>query len=93
MGIVVLANATTPGRYDAEIQRALDAYPDATYLRTDHSCPSLRQVSDENTPIYAVYRPAGRTLGDICAAVRRAGGTAYGKWLDMTTDPTSLIRC
>ncbi|MCV7044747.1 hypothetical protein H7J08_08665 [Mycobacterium frederiksbergense] len=93
MGIVVLANATTPGRYEAEIQRALDVFPDATYLRTDHSCPSLRQVSDDNTPIYAVYRPAGRTLGDICSAVRRAGGTAYGKWLDTTTDPTSLIRC
>lgn len=93
MGIVVLANATTPGRYEAEIQRALDAHPDASYLRTDHSCPSLRQKFDDGSPIYAVYRPAGRTLGEICAAVRRAGGNAYGKWLDTTTDPSSLIRC
>lgn len=93
MGIVVLANATTPGKYEQEIQRALDLHPDATYLRTDHSCPSLRQSFDDGSPIYAVYRVAGRTLGEICAAVRRTGGNAYGKWLDTTTDPSSLIRC
>lgn len=93
MGIVVLANATTPGNYEAEIQRALDLHPDATYLRTDHSCPSLRQHFDDGSPIYTVYRVAGRTLGDICAGVRRASPGAYGKWLDTTTDPTSLIKC
>jgi serine/threonine-protein kinase len=92
-GIVVLSNAVTPGRYDAEIQRALDAFPGASYLRTDHSCPSLRQVSDRGTPIYAVYRPAGRTLSEVCTAVRRAGGGAYGKWLDTTTDPGYILPC
>ncbi len=93
MGIVVLRNAVTPGKYDAEIQRGLDDFPDASYLRTDHSCPSLRQVSDEGTPIYAVYRPAGRTQAEVCAAVRRAGGDAYGKWLDTVTDPRTLMTC
>ncbi|OBB77409.1 protein kinase [Mycobacterium sp. 852014-52144_SCH5372336] len=93
MGIVVLSNAVTPGRYDAEIQSALNRFPGASYLRTDHSCPSLRQMSDNGTPIYAVYRPAGRTQADVCAAVRRAGGGAYGKWLDTTTDPKYIIPC
>lgn len=93
MGIVVLRNATTPGKYDMEIQRGLDSFPGASYLRTDHSCPSLRQMSDAGTPIYAVYRPAGRTPGELCAAVRRAGGDAYGKWLDMTTDPKFIQPC
>ncbi|MFV8228625.1 hypothetical protein [Mycolicibacterium fortuitum] len=93
MGIVVLRNATTPGKYDMEIQRGLDSFPGASYLRTDHSCPSLRQVSDAGTPIYAVYRPGGRTPGELCAAVRRAGGDAYGKWLDMTTDPKFIQPC
>ncbi|WP_328354304.1 hypothetical protein OG976_23325 [Mycobacterium sp. NBC_00419] len=93
LGIVVLANAVTPGRYDAEIQRALDTYPGSSYLRTDESCASLRKRDDAGNPIYAVYRPAGRTVGDICAAVRAAGGNAYGKWLDMTTDPKYMIPC
>lgn len=93
MGIVVLQNAVTPGKYDIEIQRGLDRFPDATYLRTDHSCPSLRQISDEGTPIYAVYRPAGRTHAAVCAAVRRAGGDAYGKWLDTVTDPAFILPC
>ncbi|MBN3458864.1 hypothetical protein JNN96_33035 [Mycobacterium sp. DSM 3803] len=92
-GIVVLRNAVTPGNYDAEIQRGLDSFPGASYLRTDHSCPSLRQVSDAGTPIYTVYRPAGRSLGEVCAAVNRAGGDAYGKWLDMTTDPKYILPC
>ncbi|MGV0715509.1 hypothetical protein ABQE93_08900 [Mycolicibacterium sp. XJ662] len=93
MGIVVLQNAVTPGRYDMEIQRGLDRFPDASYLRTDHSCPSLRQMSDEGTPIYTVYRPAGRTVGELCAAVRRAGGDAYGKWLDTVSDPRDYLTC
>lgn len=93
MGIVVLSNAVTPGRYDAEIQSALNRFPGASYLRTDHSCPSLRQMSDNGTPIYTVYRSAGRTQADVCAAVRQAGGGAYGKWLDTTTDPKYIIPC
>jgi hypothetical protein len=92
-GIVVLGSAVTPGRYDAEIQRFLDAHPGASYLRTDRACPSLRQATDAGNPIYAVYRPAGTTLDEVCAAVRAAGGDAYGKWLDETTDPNVMIRC
>ncbi len=93
LGIVVLRNAVTPGNYESEIQRGLDSFPGASYLRTDHSCPSLRQVSDEGTPIYTVYRPAGRTPREVCAAVHQAGGDAYGKWLDMTTDPKFILPC
>lgn len=91
-GIVVLANATTPGQYASEIQGYLNRYPGAEYLRTDESCKSLRQSLNGN-PIYAVYRPAGRTLSDVRAAVCAAGGNAYGKWLDDTTDPSVTIPC
>lgn len=66
--------------------------PGSQYLRTDQSCPSLRQSKDGN-PIYAVYRLAGRTQGEVCAAVRAAGSGAYGKWLDYTTDPDYVIPC
>lgn len=92
-GIVVLANAVTPGRYEADVQRALDLNPGASYLRTDESCNSLRPRDDAGNAIYAVYRPAGRTQAEICAAVRAAGGGAYGKWLDSTTSPRHMISC
>ncbi|MCZ0731249.1 serine/threonine-protein kinase [Mycolicibacterium iranicum] len=91
-GIVVLGNVTTPGQYPSGVQRLLNLHPGASYLRTDQSCPSLRQASDEGNPIYAVYRTAGSGLAQLCAAVRAAGGDAYGKILDTTTDP-SYIPC
>ena len=93
LGIVVLANAVTPGQYDAAIQHYLDMFPGASYLRTDESCPSLRQRDDAGNPIYAVYRPAGRIKSEVCAAVTAAGGEAYGKWLDTTTNPRYIIPC
>ena len=92
-GIVVLGNATTPGRYAEEIQRLLNTYPGASYLRTDQSCPSLRQADDEGDPIYTVYRPAGTSQREVCAGVHAAGGGAYGKWMDYTTDPEYMIPC
>jgi serine/threonine-protein kinase len=90
-GIVVLGNATNPGSYAVDVQRLLNEYPGASYLRTDQACPSLRQSLNGN-PIYAVYRVAGGTEADICAAVRAAGGETYGKWLDTSSDPNSYIR-
>lgn len=92
-GIVVLGNVTTPGRQREGIQRLLNIYPGASYLRTDRSCPSLRQADDEGDPIYTVYRFAGFSQSQVCAAVRYAGGDAYGKWLDYTTPPSYIIPC
>ncbi len=92
-GIVVLANAVAPGQYATEVRSFLAQYPGSSYLRTDHACPSLRQATAEGNAIYTVYRPAGRTVQSICAAVASAGGDAYGKWLDTTTDPTSSVTC
>lgn len=92
-GIVVLGSVTTPGQYAAGVQRLLAAHPGSSYLRTDQTCPSLRAATDEGNPIYAVYRPAGDTTAEVCAAVRAAGGDAYGKWLDYTTDPSFRIPC
>ncbi|TDL11789.1 serine/threonine protein kinase [Mycolicibacterium obuense] len=92
-GIVVLGSVTTPGHYAAGLQRLLAAHPGASYLRTDQACPSLRAATDEGNPIYAVYRPAGDTQAEVCAAVRSSGGDAYGKWLDYTTDPSFRIPC
>jgi hypothetical protein len=92
-GIVVLDSAVTPGRYRDDVARALANNPGAEYLRTDLSCPSLRQKSDDGNPIYAVYRPAGKTRQQVCAAVEAAGSGTYGRWLDVSSDPNSSIDC
>jgi len=92
-GIVILESATTPGRYRQDVARALANNPGASYLRTDLSCPSLRQQSPDGTPIYAVYRPAGTTQDALCAAVTAAGPGTYGRWLDTTSDPDSPVTC
>ncbi|WP_029116402.1 serine/threonine-protein kinase [Mycobacterium sp. URHB0044] len=92
-GIVVLGSVTTPGQYAAGVQRLLNVFPGSSYLRTDRSCPSLRQATEEGDPIYTVFRTAGTTQGQVCAAVRAAGGDSYGKWLDTTTDSGYMITC
>ena len=92
-GIVVVGSVTTPGQYAEGVQRLLNANPGASYLRTDQSCPSLRQATADGNPIYAVYRIAGRSQSAVCDAVRGAGGIAYGKWLDTTTAPDFVIPC
>lgn len=92
-GIIVLGSVTTPGMYAAGVQMLLDAHPGSFYLRTDQTCPSLRAANDEGNPIYAVFIPGGTTQSQVCAAVHKAGGNAYGKWLDFTTDPAYVIPC
>lgn len=92
-GIVVLGSVTTPGQYSEGVKRLLDANPGASYLRTNQSCPSLRQATADGNPIYAVYRAAGNSESAVCDAVHAAGGGAYGKWLDNTTAPDFIIPC
>lgn len=92
-GIVILGSVTTPGLYEAGVQRLLDAHPGAFYLRTDQTCPSLRAATDDGNPIYAVFVPGGTTHAQVCARVQAADGDAYGKILDYTTDPGYRIPC
>ncbi|MFV8165295.1 serine/threonine-protein kinase [Mycobacterium sp. 134] len=91
--IVVLGSVTTPGLYEAGVQKLLDAHPGAFYLRTDQTCPSLRAETEEGNPIYAVFVPGGTTQGQMCAKMRAYGGDAYGKVLDYVTDPGIPFRC
>lgn len=92
-GIVVLYSATNPASYSTEVAALLASNPGAQYLRTDNACSSLRQQTSDGNAIYAVYRPAGPTDQLVCSAVDAAGGDAYGKWLDATTDPSYIIPC
>ncbi|MFM9107686.1 MAG: serine/threonine-protein kinase [Chloroflexota bacterium] len=92
-GIVILDSATTPGQYRQDVARGLANNPGASYLRTDLSCPSLRQQTAEGSPIYAVYRVAGTTKQALCDAVAAAGPGTYGRWLDTSSDPESPVVC
>ncbi len=89
-GIVILSSITTPGRYAEGVSRALAQFPGSSYLRTDMACSSLKPRYNGN-PIYAVYRPGGRTRAELCSAVAAAGNGAYGKWLDNTTDDDLIV--
>ncbi|MFC4753394.1 hypothetical protein [Dietzia aurantiaca] len=91
--IVELYSAVTPGDYAQEIASALEQYPGASYLRTDMACPSLRQRDENGNVIYAVYRHSGYSKQELCSDVRSAGSTAYGRWLDTTSDPSVLVTC
>ncbi|MGV8875189.1 MAG: DUF4190 domain-containing protein, partial [Rhodococcus sp. (in: high G+C Gram-positive bacteria)] len=92
-GIVVIYSATDPATYAQEIEATLAANPGASYLRTDNACPSLRQQTDDGNAIYAVYEPAGASVESICAAVALSPSGSYGKWLDLTTDPSFIVAC
>lgn len=96
IGIVVVGNAVTPQRYKQDVARLLAQNPGAAYLRTDVSCKSLRQRSDEGNPIYAVYYIAGPEPRQVCALknrIHKAGNTsAYGKWL-YSADWSGSIEC
>lgn len=92
-GIVLLFASVTPGAYAAEIQQALNEFPNSSYLRTDQACPSLTQATAAGDPIYAVYRVAGPNTASVCAGVAAAGGNAYGKWLDNSTPPEARVDC
>jgi hypothetical protein len=98
--IIVLSNATKPGSYAKEITNALKAYPGASYLRTDQSCPSLRQEDADGNVIYTVYKVAGETTAELCAALRPLRAAIsdvnkkpYGKVLDTTSNPSDIIDC
>lgn len=76
-GIVVLGSAVTPGRYAADVSSFLGRFPGSSYLRTDASCPSLRQAirSTPSTgqPVTRPQRSARRSLQP--AATRTASGS------------------
>ncbi len=82
--ILIVFNATTPGRYEEQVGAALAANPGAEYLRTDNSCSSMRQAYDDGSPIYAVYYE-GSSVAATCAKKASIGGEVYARYLDDTT--------
>gem|GEM_PF-4572209 len=90
-GIVVYHSAV--GNYASEVSAALAANPGASYLRTDQSCPSLRQRDEYGNVIYAVYRPSGYSKSQLCSDLASAPPNSYARWLDTRSDPSELVTC
>ena len=93
LGIAIVYSATNPDKYRLAVQQALNSNPGSSYLRTDLSCPSLRQSSDDGTAIYAVFYPAGYSKSSVCSTVGQLGPGAYGRWLDTDISPAHKIVC
>lgn len=89
--IMVVENATNPETDRDVIAGALAANPGAQYLRTDNSCPSLRQSDENGNLIYAAYIVVGQGKSAICSAFPRFPEDDYGKLLDTVSDPAVFI--
>lgn len=85
--IMVVANSTNPETYRGQMEAAIAANPGAQYLRTDFSCPSLRQRDENGDLIYAAYVVVGQGKSAICNAFPRFPRDDYGKLLDTVSDP------
>jgi serine/threonine-protein kinase len=90
--ITVIASAVGDQASAAGIKNVLDAYPDSNYLRTDQTCPSLRQDVD-GMPIYVVY--FGPFAFDVDACTARAKGPqgSYPRRLSNDLGPDHAVNC
>lgn len=90
--IVIYASAVTPGRYEADVQAALDAHPGSSWVRTDRSCTSFAQATADGGPIYAVFKPFA-SVAAACAEVAAVGDAAGRRFLDTGSPSTSVYSC
>jgi hypothetical protein len=90
--IVIYASAVTPGRYQADVQAALDAHPGSSWVRTDRSCSSFAQATADGGPIYAVFKPFGSVTA-ACAELAAVGDSAGRRFLDDGSPGTSVYSC
>lgn len=90
--IVIYASAVTPGRYQADVQAALDAHPGSSWVRTDRSCSSFAQATADGGPIYAVFKPFA-SVADACAEIAAVGDSAGRRFLDNGSPGTSVYSC
>jgi serine/threonine protein kinase, bacterial len=91
--VVFVAASVTPGQYAVEMQKALNRYQGANYLRTDQACSSLRAATPAGNAIYAAYMGPYGSKGEACAARSAIGGDAYVKILDSQTPPSVIQSC
>lgn len=89
--VVIVENATNPETDRGVIAGALATNPGAQYMRTDQSCPSLRQIHESGNLIYAAYVVVGQGKSAICSAFPRFADDDYGKLLDRVSNPDMFI--
>ena len=74
------------------VAAALNQFGYSSYLRTDQTCPSLRQSRD-GQPLYVVYLGPFPDLESACVQRTRVAGDAYVKALSSTMSPDDQIVC
>ena len=90
--ITVLASAIGGEATSAGMDSVLDQYPNASYLRTDQTCPSLTQSSN-GQPIYVVYLGPFAVDSDACQARSEGPSGAYVRRLSNELTPQHSVSC
>lgn len=90
--ITIVASAIDPVQYEIEVSAALGRHPGAQYLRTDQTCPSLRQ-DFEGAAIYVAFFGPFASPVDACAARSLGPADAYVRVLSLSEPPTHVINC
>jgi serine/threonine-protein kinase len=91
--IVLLGSATTPRAYTSDVQKLLQIHPGSHYLRTDRSCGSLTQQSDDGHPIYAVFYGPYGAPSKACEVLRLTGSDAQVRVLTDSAKPLGPEKC
>jgi serine/threonine-protein kinase len=82
----------TPDNYAEEVSASLEAHPGSQYLRTDQTCPSLRQDVG-GAAIYMTYFGPFASEQEACAARANGPSDAYVRSLSTALPPTHRIQC
>ncbi len=91
--ITLIGAAVDPARYAESVGTLLSRYPEASYLRTELVCSSLRARTADGTAIYVIYFGPFASRTQACAARADGPSDAYVKSLDNTSDPSGAVDC
>lgn len=90
--ITIVQSASGPNVSAAGVGSVLEEYPDTEYLRTDQTCPSLRQQVDGN-PVYVVYFGPYSAPENACADRSRGPADSYVRTLSTDLPPNHTVDC
>ncbi|NNG36493.1 Hsp70 family protein [Nakamurella aerolata] len=90
--VVFVGSAVVPGKYAEDVQRFLNNYPDAQYLRTDATCSSFSPDYKGN-PIYSAYYGPYSSKASACEQRNSLGGDATVKQAIDSGEPLENEKC
>lgn len=90
--VVFVGSAVVPGKYAEDVQRFLNDYPGAEYLRTDATCSSFSPNYNGN-PIYSAYYGPFSSKASACERRNELGGDASVKRAIDSGEPLENEEC